>query len=431
MFVGVFTVICYHSGMIDKLKTIFRQNLSPQKHYLLGVSGGADSMFLFHTLRELNYTFDVCTIDHGIRAECADEVQAVKDLCDAHNITFYTKKIEGFTGSENNLEEKLRNKRYAQFSQLYRENRYDALVLGHHGDDQIETVLKRLFEGAFFSSLAGIEEKSLRMGMVIVRPLLTLRKEEIIGWLEEHGYPWFEDYTNNDEAYLRGRMRKKIFPFLRETFGKEFEENLLLFSKRAQKLKDAFDIDVPQSIKGGCCSFYGIPCELNELEAEFFIRKVLKLEGACLSKEQVEALSQAIGKNEFGLHFSREGKEVILDKQGLFIRDLVKLSFELRAGNGLELGWKAFLDGAVGFFFDGDDFTVEPPKSLNDRLPSGKTLAKWYSENKVPVFLRKEMPVVYQNGKLIGEFLTGKMLSECRANWVLTFMPKKNTIGAF
>ena len=113
---------------------------------------------------------------------------------------------------EGNWEEQGRLARLAFFAQLYTDHNCQALLLGHQADDQAEVVLKRVFEGAHLCSLGGTLEEITYQGMKIWRPLLPLRKQSLMEWLQKRGLNFFEDETNTSSLFLRGRMRSSLLP---------------------------------------------------------------------------------------------------------------------------------------------------------------------------------------------------------------------------
>ncbi|HEX2579031.1 MAG TPA: tRNA lysidine(34) synthetase TilS [Rhabdochlamydiaceae bacterium] len=202
-----------------------------ERPVILGFSGGADSLALLHLLLECEVDLHVAHIDHGWRAESkqqAEELQAEVD------VPFHLKRLEGVPKKENEA----RQARLAFFKEIYQKIDAQAVILGHHGDDQSETVLKRILEGASLSALKGILPVSSVDGMQIWRPLLGVDKATLKAWLEEKGLKAIEDSTNLDQRYLRGKMRTSILPQLETHFGKEVSGNLRRLGESARELSD-------------------------------------------------------------------------------------------------------------------------------------------------------------------------------------------------
>jgi len=203
----------------------------PGKPVILGFSGGGDSLALLHLLLECDVDLHVAHVDHGWRAESkrqAEELQAAAAL------PFHLKRLEDVPKKENEA----RQARLAFFKEVYQQIDAQAVILGHHGDDQSETVLKRILEGASLSALKGILPVSSINGMQIWRPLLEVDKAMLRAWLEEKGLKAIEDSTNLDPRYLRGKMRASILPQLQAHFGKEVRGNLRRLGESARELSD-------------------------------------------------------------------------------------------------------------------------------------------------------------------------------------------------
>lgn len=197
----------------------------------IAVSGGADSVSLLVSLskiiKQFPATLNVITVNHNIRPEeetCGD-ASFVKDLCeklsDEKNISCTTIEIPRGVVFEvakergQGIEEAARYLRYKAFDSFIEENNISYLCLAHNQNDQFETVLMRFLQGASVDSLSGIKNKR----DVFIRPLLEIERSEIETYLNENGYIWRTDSTNNQIEYLRNKIRLKLIPFLDKEFG--------------------------------------------------------------------------------------------------------------------------------------------------------------------------------------------------------------------
>jgi tRNA(Ile)-lysidine synthase len=206
----------------------------PGKPLLLGFSGGPDSLALLHLLLEYDLDLHVAHIDHGWRPESGEEAKLLKQEVEGLKLPFHLKRLENVPMKENEA----REARLCFFKEIYQKIDSQALVLGHHGDDQSETVLKRILEGASLSALRGILPVSTLEGMQVWRPLLAASKAEIRAWLKEKDLKSIEDRTNLDPSYLRGKMRTAILPELEDQFGKEVSGNLRRLGESARELSE-------------------------------------------------------------------------------------------------------------------------------------------------------------------------------------------------
>ena len=97
------------------------------------------------------------------------------------------------------------------------------IAVAHHREDSAETVLHNLLRGSGLRGLSGIRPVQGRL----IRPLLSVSREEICAWLEAEGVSWCEDSTNQSEEYTRNVIRRRILPLMRETVNQRAEENIL------------------------------------------------------------------------------------------------------------------------------------------------------------------------------------------------------------
>jgi tRNA(Ile)-lysidine synthase len=201
---------------------------------LLGLSGGPDSTALFYLLTDLNHPFEVAHYDHGWRIESANERKALEKLCTHFSVPFHAE-VAHFK-PDKNCEDKARKARHAFFRKILESRNLKGVALGHHADDQAETVLKRIFEGARLTNLKGLQPVVNIEGLKLHRPLLSVKKNEILNWLEENHITFFEDPTNFDESNLRSRMRTQILPALSKFFGKEISSNLTKLARDISEL---------------------------------------------------------------------------------------------------------------------------------------------------------------------------------------------------
>jgi len=175
------------------------------KKNLLAFSAGIDSSALFFLLLENNIKFDIAIVDYGLRAQSKAEVAHAKALAKAHKLYCHTITAPKF---EANFEKEARDFRYEFFESLIAIEGYDTLLTAHQLNDQMEWFLMRLSKGAGVSELVGLEPVTDKGHYTLVRPLLEYTKEELLNYLESHGYPYFVDESNSEEKYERNRFRK-------------------------------------------------------------------------------------------------------------------------------------------------------------------------------------------------------------------------------
>ena len=213
----------------------FLKNYFPDRpRLLLGLSGGPDSMALFCLLVADAYPFEVAHIDHAWRPESGQEAEELKEICCSEGVTFHVKRLK--PSEQKNMEEEARKSRLAFFREVVEQEGLAGVLLAHQADDQAETVLKRVFEGASLPKLKGLVPRIELEGMVIYRPLLTVRKTDLIKWLEERQIQYFQDTTNLDPRFLRSRLRETLMPFVSSHFGKQITPSLCRVGEAAAEL---------------------------------------------------------------------------------------------------------------------------------------------------------------------------------------------------
>ena len=284
--------------MKDRLFLKIRPYL-PQsdRPYVLGLSGGPDSMALFHLMAKMELNFHVVTIDHGWRNESKQEVIDLEQLAKSYQVPFASFALDQFDYSRGNVEDRLRDERHAILTRYLEKVKGKALVLGHHLNDQAETILKRIFEGARLTHLYGIHPTPGK----IIRPFIEVEKKEILTWLKENQIDYFYDKTNEDERYLRARMRKKMIPELEETFGKKLSQNLGVLAARAVELNDYLDKKVaPYLVKAKDERID--PSNLEVVELKHLICSIANLHHVTLNRSQVDTIIGMVLKGEGNKH---------------------------------------------------------------------------------------------------------------------------------
>jgi tRNA(Ile)-lysidine synthase len=200
------------SAVTDALQ---RVGCTRRERILIGVSGGIDSMVLLDILSKLIDSLVVVHCDHALRADSATDVAFVEEQAARRGCAFISRRCDVMSRvrtSGMSVEEAGRAVRYELFDELAADQGAGKVALGHHLDDQAETVLMRLLRGSGSTGLRGMVP--LRDG-VFLRPLLDVRRADIASYAVENELPFIEDETNADWRYLRNRVRGHLLPILR------------------------------------------------------------------------------------------------------------------------------------------------------------------------------------------------------------------------
>lgn len=188
-------------------------NIPANSHLLLAVSGGSDSMALLHVLAglrdEKRFKLSVVTINHGLRAECVDEVELVKNFCNSLNVDCYDFSLNLKDGG--NVQERAREARYEVFRNLKVKIGANYIVTAHHKNDRAETVLMRIITG---TSVYGLDVLRVRSDDLL-RPMIGAYKRDVMLHITRKNIPYVNDPSNmNTDKYLRSKVRYNIMPEL-------------------------------------------------------------------------------------------------------------------------------------------------------------------------------------------------------------------------
>lgn len=212
------------------------------KKVLAGVSGGPDSLallnYLFNKQQQQDFHLVVAHLDHMFRGEeSVQDAKFVEQFCLAKGIPFKMKRVnvpEYIEKTGKSPEVAARECRYQFFAEVMTECELSHLVLGHHGDDQIETVLMRLTRGSTGAARAGIPFMRPFQKGTIIRPLLCLSRNEIEQYCRVYNLQPRHDSSNDKDDYLRNRFRKYVLPFLKKENG-NVHEHFRRYSEELQQ----------------------------------------------------------------------------------------------------------------------------------------------------------------------------------------------------
>ena len=204
--------------MKEVLLFIESLKIKENENIVCAISGGPDSMFLLNLLVKLKnkYHFNiVCAhVNHNMRIESNDEEVFVKNYCNNNGVIFEYMKITNY--DDDNFHACARNIRYQFFEDLINKYNSKYLFTAHHGDDLMETVLMRIMRGSTLKGYGGFSRISNKHNYNIVRPLITLTKQEIEDYDKDNNIPYAIDKSNFKDIYTRNRYRKYILPKLKD-----------------------------------------------------------------------------------------------------------------------------------------------------------------------------------------------------------------------
>ena len=256
------------------------RDFPPQARYLIGVSGGRDSVALLHWLINLGYKkLIVCHLNHQLRGRSSDaDARFVEKLAAKYGVNFELGAANVCALAKKkkmSIEAAARDARYSFFAKVAKRRRRRTIFLAHHADDLVETFLINLCRGAGLTGLAAMREASTRrvddLDLTIVRPLLGVWRAEIDRYVQERRLRFREDASNKNLTPLRNRIRRRVIPDLERHLGRNIRQNIWRTAVIAadeenwinSQLPDASDLDL--SVK-----------KLRELPVAFQRRQILK-----------------------------------------------------------------------------------------------------------------------------------------------------------
>ena len=190
--------------------------LPPQRrqkqHFVLAVSGGADSLamlVLAGKLHSKNCTFSVATIDHALRAQAKSEARMVGRVAKKYGLAHKTLTVQWETEGKptGDIQAAAREKRYALLLDWCAKKKADGLVLAHHQNDQAETFLLRLMRGSGVDGLSAMQAIRTQNGVAIIRPFLDVPQSRLAAVVEKAGLVPICDPSNNDGRFERVKIR--------------------------------------------------------------------------------------------------------------------------------------------------------------------------------------------------------------------------------
>ena len=230
------------------------RNFPLDARYLIGVSGGRDSIALLHWLVNLGYDrLIVCHLNHQLRGQSSDaDARFVQKLAAKYQVGFElgAANVRALARKKKmSLETAAREARYSFFSRAAKRRRCHKIFLAHHADDLVETFLLNLIRGAGLTGLGGMRDVSSRqihgVDLTILRPLLSIWRSDIDKYVRECHLRFREDATNKNLAPTRNRIRNRIIPYLEKILDRNIRQNLWRTATIAAEEENWLDKEVP------------------------------------------------------------------------------------------------------------------------------------------------------------------------------------------
>lgn len=423
----------------DKLEAALNEFASSHK-FLIGLSGGLDSVVLLHAMAKLrdqsgaNFQLRALHINHQLQDEASSWEMHCLDLCAKLGVDFVSAKVE-ISGSSG-LENAAREARYREFEAALLID--EELLLAHHRDDQMETLLLRLIRGSGSRGLSGIPRSRVLGANSLLRPLLDIDREEIQSYAKVEQLIWVEDHSNKDEGFDRNYCRHSLLPLIEARwpgYRQSWSKSAVLAGESEALLQELAAIDLTQ-IAAESKSIVSREklLALAEPRRRNVLRHWLANLGAKeLGWNQLQQLSNEVLQSASG-QFIAEGFQVYCFRESVYVLDSAQLerdldAIDLDAMPGLPVPGEVVLPGNGRFRIhevQGEGICADKLSNLSIRYRRGgetcrlagrpsKTLKKILSESEVPPWLRSRIPLLYDGENLayipgvgVGEELAAK-----------------------
>lgn len=252
--------------LVEEVEDVIRTSLAisgldlGREKLIVGVSGGADSLALLHALSRLlaSEQLIVAHLDHKLRPTSTDDAQQVAELAANLGVRFHRDEVDVAALASANgwsIEEAGRKARYRFLAQLALREDTAVVVVGHHADDQAETVLMHMLRGSGLAGLRGMQPFGRlpdAPDVWLLRPLLRVSRADILSYCEENALQPTFDETNLDRDFLRNRIRHELLPLLESVnpnFGERLRDMADIVSADYALLQELVDRDWDEVVK--------------------------------------------------------------------------------------------------------------------------------------------------------------------------------------
>ncbi len=399
------------------------QQLSTPANICVAYSGGVDShvlLDLFHQLQQANeiQNLRAIHINHGLQSQSDQWQQHCQNICDGYHVPLTVTRLHLAEQVSSGIEEAARNARYQFFeSELSHD---ECLVMGHHMDDQAETILFRLLRGTGLSGAVGIPKKrKLAQGMLF-RPLLDTPRKIIESYAHIRQLCWIEDPSNQTDYYSRNFLRNQVTPLLQKKWPSylkslqrfsshceeqaELAEEIALYDWQAVNEQQKLNID----------KLKGLSTARQKNLLRYWSKHLLSTTPS--HKELTELLRQFHSTNRTQIHLSFAGSQVQQLGQWLVLAEKIKIreAFDnvewkdlnelITLSNGFRLH-REFTENGLRPPLDNERVYIKMrqggERCLPDYRQKSTNLKRIFQELNVPAWQRKSLPIIYYNDQIV------------------------------
>ena len=400
--------------------------LKPEGHYLVALSGGADSVCLLLLLKQLDYSVEAIHCNFHLRGEESDRDESFcRQLCDEQQIKLHLVHFDTQAYAQLHkvsIEMAARQLRYRHFAQLCHDAEFQGVCVAHHQDDVAETVLMNLIRGTGIKGLSGIkplQSMSFQLNgqddstfhLPIIRPMLCVSRDEITDFLDQMGQTYVTDSTNLIPDVQRNKIRLQVLPLLRE-INPSVSRNIVETAENLAFADEYLDERVEQDICGmfdeitlmAAPNTLSIP--VSRVNSEYLLYRMLNPYG--FTSAQIKQIYSRLDAPT-GTEYYSDTHILVFDRGRLLIEETGKKPFrEMRIPE-------------EGTYMISDDTKIKierMPLEEGFHIPSASdVIAVDADKLQMPLTVRltKEgdrfIPFGMKGSKLVSDFLTDQKLS--------------------
>jgi tRNA(Ile)-lysidine synthase len=403
--------------IVKKVRSTIAENklFTAQDRLLVAVSGGADSMMLLHFLHAEGYAVEAVHCNFRLRGEESDRDESlVRDFCESYDIplTVYPFDTREYAREKGiSLEMAARDLRYEVFERHRKEKKCRRIVVAHHANDNVETVLYHLIRGTGLHGLTGMEY----LRGAVARPLLDIFREDVKTYVEANAVPYVVDSSNLVDDVARNKLRLNVIPEMEKILPSAVQQ----INKAIGKLREAEffyrrGLDVFQMLM--CEDLKKDGKDVSELRFSFdgvkkgpWLRTALYdiLSGNGFNEDQVNQIYSNFRDGQSGKVYESPGYRLLRDRSSFVLQNrheivprriVEELRFEMYdtyvpPKDGLSFALDA--DKVASY---GDTFTTRLCRKGDRFIPFGmkgyKLVSDFLTDRKYSLFEKEEATVI-------------------------------------
>ena len=294
-----------------------------QDKILVALSGGADSVALLRVLQSLGYICECAHCNFHLRGLESDRDETfVRQLCEKQRILLHVTHFDTSAYAKDHhlsIEMAARELRYEWFEHIRKEIGASVIAVAHHRDDSVETFLLNLMRGAGINGLRGIPVKNGK----IVRPLLSVSREDILDYLQAIHQEYVTDSTNLEDEYMRNKIRLNILPAMKE-INPSIMETIQETTFRFSEISNIYQQDRTEAIAHKVTSTspdlfrISLVDVLDDVAPLSLLHEILFPKG--FNGSQIQDIYRTLSSSQSGKRFFSAEWEVLRDREYIWIK---------------------------------------------------------------------------------------------------------------